>query len=356
MSLPIFLHSGMQGAPTLNNVTSSANGVFNACLVTGFNSQAVSSASCSAGVVTLNFAAAPGFGAKDTIEIVGATNSVFNGKFRIVFAGSNQVTYSVPGAPDGAVAGTLTCKFAPLGWQSLFSDASTQVYRGPASLSQACLRIKQSTTAIYARGYETMSGVDVGVNPFPNISQVSGDGLNLGVNSATVLPWAIVGTDKFFYVVWGSSSFTQFYFGDINSYKANDSYKAVISSLPSVGFPRYDVNRTGYTLKGLLGNYSNDHIYHGLDVSTALTPSINDVNSGGNVVFGNVVFCIEINSSGGSSVRGAFPGALLVYASAIASTPFFTIYENVNGYEGRLLMLRGFNSRLFAVTLDQDWG
>lgn len=353
MSLPIFLHSGMQGAPTLNNVTSSANGVFNACLVVGFNSQSVSSASCASGVVTLNFAAAPGFNAKDTIEIVGATNSVFNGKFRVIFAGSNQVTYSVPGAPDGSVAGTLTCKFAPLGWDNLFSDATTGVYRSKTSFTQACLRVKQNSSNIYFRGYESMSAVDAGVNPFPSLALTTGEGIGNSLNGPTVVSWILVGTDQFFYLAI-NQGFIQFYFGDILSYKPNDAFKCVISG--NLGFPRstYSSNM-GYSQRGLLGNVSQSHFYFGMDDIVG-TPGVDDINTGGNIIVGGIGFCIEVNTTGGSSVRGAFPGILIVYAKSISATPFFTVLENIPNFSGRLLLIRGFNLRLFAVALDVDWG
>ena len=117
MSLPVLLHSGLSGAPSLSFAANgSLNALLLATLVNGFNTQAVSSATAAGGVVTFNFATAPGFPAKYTVVIEGATNASVNGTFRVQSSASNQVLVAIPGVPDGAVGGTMTMKFAPLGW------------------------------------------------------------------------------------------------------------------------------------------------------------------------------------------------------------------------------------------------
>ena len=69
---PIYIHSGMVGAPQYANADGNINAILEACLVIGFNLKTATSASASGGMLTLNFSADPQFEALQTVEIEGA--------------------------------------------------------------------------------------------------------------------------------------------------------------------------------------------------------------------------------------------------------------------------------------------
>lgn len=344
MSLPIFLHSGMQGAPILRSDT--WLDVLTSCLTTGFNANSVSSASCASGVVTLNFASDPGFSVKDTIKITGASNAVFNGNFRVVFAGGNQVTFSVPGAPDGVVAGTLSCKFAPLGWSLAFSGVSKAVFKSlDVSSSQCCIRFSDNEYSIlFFAGYASMSDVDTGVDIFPAAGNRS---LYLGYLQEN--DWALIGTSKFFYLFVENSVYRgSLVFGDINSYVVNDSDACIISD--NYSSPFIYSKFCNFIKKSITGAVGQAVSYEALNTNL---PPFNDLLTE-NLVFKKDVLCIENNGST-YSVRGKYPGAVEVYASAGSTTPFTTIFENVVGFTGRVFLARIYGDGLIGLAIDSDW-
>lgn len=344
MSLPIFLHSGMQNAPALQ--LSTINDVLNACLVTGFNLQSVSSASCLDGVVTLNFATAPGFSAKDTITIAGATNPIYNGNFRVIFSGSNQITYAVPSGINGVVAGVLTAKFAALGWESLFSNTTTRVFRSLTSDSQACLRVQINNPYASTQGFESMTDIDTGVNGFPTTMSVN----SVYLGGYTSQQWMLIGDDKFFYFFCkNGNGFNQFFFGDIVSFMPVDNYCAVISR--SFTYPFGSQNYDAFNVMKSLGGVVGKEIIYLIAVATK--PLLTDIYTN-NIVIKNNVFFLE-NTSNVYSIRGVCPGALEVLAQADPSTSLFSILDNINGITGRVILVRANGNIMLAYHLDMDW-
>jgi hypothetical protein len=203
MSLPVLLHSGMTGAPSMTPANGTINALLNACLVNGFNTQSVSSATCTSGVVAFNFPSAPGFSTSDTVTIAGASNTTVNGQFRVQSAASNQVLVATPGVPDGAVGGTITLKFSPLGWTRPYSGTNLGAYRQGGSAShKRYLRVYDgSTTAdssYYVRAYEAMTAISTGTGPFPTTAQSAGNGVAQFGAQAAVQSWCIVGTPALF--------------------------------------------------------------------------------------------------------------------------------------------------------------
>ncbi|MBY0464095.1 MAG: hypothetical protein K2W33_04050, partial [Burkholderiales bacterium] len=178
----------------------------------GFNTQSVTSATASGGVVTFNFASAPGFSALNTVTIAGASNATVNGQKRVQSAASNQVLVAIPGVPDGAVGGTITLKFSPLGWTRPYSGTNIGVYRqGGTASHKRYLRVYDHNVVAanyvaYARGYESMTSVSTGTGPFPTVAQVAGNGAGAAFpyDYTTDAPatqyraWVLLGTPRFF--------------------------------------------------------------------------------------------------------------------------------------------------------------
>lgn len=376
MSLPIYLHSGMAGAPALQQINGSFNAVLNACLVNGFNTQSVSSATCASGVVTFNFASAPGFSALDTITIAGASNATVNGKFRVQSAASNQVLVAIPGVPDGAVGGTTTVKFSPLGWTRPYSGTGIGVYKqGGGAAHKRFVRIYDNTVTtenyFYARGYENMTAVSSGTGPFPATAQVTGNGsaINLGaIAPPGLVSWFVIGTPRFFYVAtsWGadmtgslstfpSGLMMHYSFGELaNVYKATDVYAYSACGHPSGVINGFYLPRsytgTGTALGGTLYGESAN--------VTCLGVPGPDAGSG-HIIFGNPVKVLD--NSGTTSIRGTFPGMLGMVHSVLnnAYYPGGHQLSGVAGVTGRLLLSQPYaygTQGEFALLMDEDWG
>lgn len=388
MSLPIVLTSDMTGSPNLTPTNGSVNALLNACLVNGFNTQSVTSATASGGVVTFNFASAPGFSALDTVTIAGASNATVNGQKRVQSAASNQVLVAIPGVPDGAVGGTITLKFSPLGWTRAFSGTNLGTYRqGGASSTKRFLRVSDgaagaSPWAYYTRGYENMTDISTGTGAFPTTVQVTGNGLDhyaaqdaTGGLAANLQhrAWVLIGTPRFFvlYCEYGRamyagdtknpvanaawSSFYSMYFGDpANIPKPADTFACLLST--------YTQN-VAYAPRGVAGTGTARTVYAGMGSSQnewnygLRYPSLAD----GGIHFNGTIICYDNAAPYG--LRGTIPGTIVPLegptASGSTSPPFAHTLTNIPGVPGRIMLLgaaaMGANN-VVGWLLDEDWG
>lgn len=125
------------------------------------------------------------------------------------------------------------------GWTKAFSGTNKAAYLQGAGSSGFYLRVDDATT-VTARvvGYETMTDVDTGTNPFPTNAQVSGGLYVYKNNTAATRQWWIAADAKRF-VLWMSSTTTEtpetstgfknlYFFGDFISYVPADAYKCAI--------------------------------------------------------------------------------------------------------------------------------
>lgn len=379
MSLPVLLHSGLKGAPSLSFATNgSLNALLLATLVNGFNTQAVSSATAAGGVVTFNFASDPGFPAKYAVVIDGATNAIVNGTFRAQSSGSNQVLVDMPGVPDGAVGGTITMKFAPLGWTRAFnSGTTTAAYRqGGSAAHKRFLRVydgnTNSSAYFYLRAYENMTAISTGTGPFPTSGEKSGDGTGIYCGSSPARPWIIVGTPRAFYFLTDSAN-------DYSSIVPPVFTSGFSNSLTGFTFGEADrVQRAGdvYAYFLSIDYYSGTSLY-GSRASTQAAnsrPTLTVYSWGGarwsggfnnpdpvsgNLIFHDAPFITEF-FNGMYGVRGYMPG-LLSHQSRLIGNHLTNapgkIYTDIPGLTGRaMLMSVGGNPGEFMVKLDEDWG
>lgn len=364
MTLPVYLHSGMQGAPTLTFANGSINALLNACLVNGFNTQSVVSATASGGVVTFNFASGPGFSALDTVTVAGATNATVNGSRRVQSSSGNQVLVAIPGVPDGAVGGTITMRFSPLGWTRPYSGTGVAAYRqGGSAAHKRFLRVFDNTVTTtaqwFARGYGNMTAISTGTDPFPDLTQIAGNGGGFTAPSgAGNRPWWVIGTPRAFYFYYGQSSETpsptdviSFVFGEMSRVtKPGDTYAIFIAT--QTGFPN-----------------SNPYVCRSYNGSTNTSKTVTLVGPGGNVTSGGFTYpdpasggvtlidapaFRELNGSD-LAVRGFLPGMLC----PLNDVPPLTTLSNVSGATGRVAFFRDSNAGVngnIALLLDEDWG
>ena len=379
MSLPVLLHSGLKGAPSLSFATNgSMNALLLATLVNGFNTQAVSSATAAGGVVTFNFPTDPGFPDKYTVVIEGSSNASVNGTFRVQSAASNQVLVAIPGVPDGAVGGTMTMKFAPLGWTRAFnSGTTTAAYRqGGGAAHKRFLRVYDGNVStashFYLRAYENMTAISTGTGPFPTSGEKAGNGVDIYCANSPARPWIIVGTPRAFYFLTDpgndysavvppvftpgfGASFSGFAFGEMDRVQRAGDVYAYFLSVEGLGSPYFHGSRASTQAANSRPNLAATS-WGGAKWSGEFN---NPDPVSGNLIFHDAPVIIEL-FNGMYGVRGYMPGILShqsrLIVDGLPNLPG-KMYTAIPGLTGRaMLMSVGWGSSEFMVKMDEDWG
>jgi hypothetical protein len=233
----------MVGAPVLNGVAGSMIGVLDACLVNGFGLVTVNSISVSNGIATASVSSGHGFEEYSVVLISGASPATLNGEKRVLSRTANTFTFDAAGISNQSATGTISAKVAPAGWEKVFSGTNLAVYRSKDPEGTRMYLRVDDTNANSARvvGYESMSDVNTGVNPFPTTSQVSG-GLYWAKASDTSTQargWEIFADSRTFYTKVSTHTITNISggiphgFGDFNSEKSSDAYACFINGAVS---------------------------------------------------------------------------------------------------------------------------
>ncbi len=227
MGVPIKVISYDQtNAPQLTGEVGKLDAILYAVLVTGFNTQAISSLTVTSNVATVATSAPHGYQVYDTILISGANESVFNAEFTIdSVPTSTSFTFAITTTTTPAT-GSLSCKIAPLGWLRSFSGTNISVYRMNDVVSTGLyLRVDDTgAKSTLVNMYESMSTIDVGIGK----SQDTWWAKSSVANTATH-QWYLVGNSKCFYLMTEINvsypyGLSIYFFGDIVSFRANDPW------------------------------------------------------------------------------------------------------------------------------------
>lgn len=377
MSLPVLLHWKMQGAPELKKLNGNINALYFACLVNGFNTITATATTFTSGVGVFEMTS-HGFSVNDTVLITSTNEPLLNNKTgRVSVSNTGDITVSVPGVPDGAVAGTVTVKFAPLGWTHAFTGTNLGSYRqGGSSSTKRFLRVSDGALSgdgglFYVRAYENMTAVSTGTSPFPSTGQIGGNGIACAAvttqASTEIFPWIIVGTPRNFYFIHGYSALytisdpwikvdTYFnFFGELSRInKPADAYPHLItgSDFPfTAGYLNRATNGTTVSIipeiKGMGGSNSFN-----------MNLTYPDPADSSYKFFDSPVVLQADNLS----IRGTLPGILSMSASPIVADVALPcdIISGVSGISSRLLLLHSeaasMPSSNGALILDEDWG
>lgn len=155
--IKFYVHTNTN-APQLTNDYGCMIAVLDACLVTGFGSQAVSSITAAGSTATVTFNSAHNFMQYQVIEIAGADQTDYNGQHRILTVPTaNSITFELVVAPTITTAtGTITCKLPPLGWEKPFGNTGGKAaYRSSNLLlpSRPFLRVVDELDPAYTATY-----------------------------------------------------------------------------------------------------------------------------------------------------------------------------------------------------------
>ena len=140
----------------------------------------------------------------------------------------------------GNAYGSIPCA----GWRKLYEDVAAPnttraVYRPGPGNSRMYYRVvddgslAQGAREASVRGYESMSDVDTGTDPFPTVAQASnGDQIAKSSTLDAVARKWVIGADERTCVVFvdatGGGTYQGTYFGEFFTYKAGDTFAACV--------------------------------------------------------------------------------------------------------------------------------
>lgn len=310
-NIPVkWANSGMRGAPVINGVAGALISALRAFLITGFAPTAAVSATVLDGVATIMLPSGQSFEEHAVVLIAGATPAEFNGEARVLSTASDRITVAT-GAANGAVAGSITVRYAPVGgWEEVFSKTNVSVFRSTDPTgARFYLRVDDTApTFARVRGYETMSDVDTGTGPFPTESQISGGGCWWKATNVTTVAnrWKMFGDGRKFYLAVAAGFFNSSGyvsaplrgFGDpIAISQAGDPFAATLScATTSTAFANYGAFDFPISSNTSYGSVFSPRRHTGLGASV-----MNDVRA---------FTQASSATSGRDSFLGAFPNAI----------------------------------------------
>ncbi len=225
--------------------------MLDACLVTGYATQTLTSLTHSAGIITGTLAA-HGYVAGQVISISGAAQDEYNGRVTVLtvptsgtFTYAPALTNPAVTPATGTLKGNTATVAAALGWQLVATGTNTRLYR-PRFGTRMYLGVDDNIAVFNAsvRAFESASAAGISVtgttNPFPNQSQQGNLFWQKTNNVASTPNWIVLGDDKGFYYqceVGAPNTAGQVpnagYFGDFTSYVPNDLYNCVLMGKPT---------------------------------------------------------------------------------------------------------------------------
>lgn len=364
----VWYHADEVGAPTLNNAAGSLIAVLDACLISGFRSQSLTSISVSGGVATFTLAG-HGYEAGKMVDVSGATPSGLNGRKLILTAASGSGTFAAPGISDGAATGSINCKRSPLGWSKAATGTNKAIYaRTDVAATAMCLRIDDTKTspasAVDARALmvESWTDVDTYAAPAPTAAQLSGGQYwNKGADNANAKKWVLVGDSRHFWLLTESSTYPYsssqglmlYGFGDPVSYRAGDAFGALLTG----GASASGVTATPFMVGSPAGNAPSSYgaVFSRLSSQVGAAVRAGNVNAAPAAVYGTSgpvypspvdnggvfqapALVVEENSAFGHPIRGQAPGLVVPLAKGLGALHLQTL-TGVTGFSGSLLVV-----------------
>jgi len=381
-------HSNQIGAPVLCGRPGSLIAVLDACLLHGMNRHGLVWLSSEGDLVSANVGVDHGFKEGDIVCIEGAGDKAYEGARRIHGITPQGFQFNLPVTPQSPVAGPVTVMIAPLGWEKPFSQELKAAYRCRGiSADRPFLRIDETPLGgneDFGRGSQTAI-----VQMWEQLSDIdNGSGMaqtywrKAQHDSATPIPWLLVGDDKRFWlcVAWSESypnRYVPYLFGTFPSFKRSDAFAWVVAGaydfvynwnepsskhmLDCVFAVGTDVGRSGIFV-------ARSHTQDGgcVPAQWVSAPAYNSGTGMGvtglpypNPADGGLyVMPLMLQEQAGPSLRGRLPGLLCPLHGIAATSP--QAYEGVviDGSVRQLLVVPGTQSggaARYAFDLTGPW-
>ncbi|QIL81809.1 hypothetical protein G7047_19220 [Diaphorobacter sp. HDW4A] len=168
------MHERMRGAPVISATVGAMIAALDAFLITGWGPTTALSVTVSGGVGTAQFNDGVYFEEEAVVLIDGVTSpALLNGEARVLSRTSKSITFATD-APDGVATGSITVRYAPVGWEKVYNGINKAVYRSK-HVKSAGHFLRVDDTGIQntkIAGYEVMTDVDTGTGMFPSTTIV----------------------------------------------------------------------------------------------------------------------------------------------------------------------------------------
>lgn len=139
------------------------------------------------------------------------------------------------------------------GWEKVYTGTNKAVYRSRYG-NRHYLRVDDtSTTAATVRGYESMTDVDTGVDPFPTATQhANSRWVKSASADTTARAYFVVKTARYF-MIWtraDGTNYWPYFFGEVKSEFANDPWNTLIGVQSETHLTSYEYTSLGTSSPG----------------------------------------------------------------------------------------------------------
>lgn len=170
------------------------------------------------------------------LTVSGASQSDYNVEAVCTITGASTFTYQVANSPTTPATGTPVAKLTALGWTIAFTATNKRSYLQGSGSNGFYFDVDDSVGG-YAnvRGYETMTAVGTGSNPFPTVAQQATSTIYKS-NGAVTREFVIAGNSKCLRIwtppngIFTTGGGSLMDFGDVVTEVSGDVYGTTIST------------------------------------------------------------------------------------------------------------------------------
>lgn len=232
--------------------------VLDAALITGMCPNTAATVTLETDSILIDYGVKHGYLKFQYLNIAGATEVAFNGTHRIV--GVTETTVTIAKKNITSIAGTITTKLTPLGWESIFgsTDSYKRAYRSKVAFSSKRVLYLDASPVTFTGApsrplkqamvnvCDDMVELGVQINSLMSLNESSGYKDNGGyyhwyqayttspkaAPSTNNSPWVIFGDGVRFYFFIGADASTDragYMFGDIPKLSATDQLNCAVA-------------------------------------------------------------------------------------------------------------------------------
>ena len=270
----IFTNAGFGAPGSITQTAGSMIAVLQACLVDGYGDQTPTSITRAGTTATMILPNAHDFTRTGVLNISGCNQADYNGEFRVTVVDATTVTFTVANSPITPATGTIVCRQDGAGWTIPFTGVNLAAFKQGAASNGLYLDVDDTLTAsAKVRGYETMSGVGVGVSPFPTLAQEVN---RYWTHGTTGSDWIVI-ADESFVLLWSPEGITSYdnagawFFGDYREASGVNIYGTLLVSGNTVNQPYENLNLLNSSATLSLGRYiARDYTQLGASTEVAV--------------------------------------------------------------------------------------
>jgi hypothetical protein len=327
---PIKYYNSLQtNAPQLSGTAGSLIAILDAMLLTGFNPKTPFSVLKSDTTITSTVTAGHGFSTGDKIQLSGATQTEYNGEWKITVISPTVFTFQVPSNYSAVISGTLEFRYPRVSsyWEKVSSGTNKAIYRSThPDGTNWYLRVDDTPTRCASVTMtENFTSIDTGLVNTSTLGWMKSE-----VETSATRYWSFVGDGKRFYLclAWNNYGNIQpsrfadpYFFGDIIPTKPGDAYHCALYGVSDLAYyvtnPSTQSSTSYFSANNTNGNSAGSKLLRSYSQIGPQVPALkysmmrgsmgyngwDYPNRPDNGIFMDIVYVFE-----GTSVRGFQPG------------------------------------------------